>query len=277
MSELVGEFARPAKAARKRRGLWQSLQLPLSAVLLLLLWQGAVTLFNVPVFIVPPPSDVAASLVGMFTGDLLLPNAGVTLFEALAGFAIAVAAGLGFAVLIVESPTCERVIYPYFAGLQSMPKVAIAPLIVIWFGYGLSSKVVLAALLAFFPMLINCVQGLKAADAGRLKLMRALDAPAWQVLRHVRIPYAMPFFLAGLELAGIYSLLGAIVGEFVGAKAGLGYWMMAMNMNVDTSGSFALLVLLAAYGIVLQRFVGWIRRRTLYWAQTDSQARSPRV
>ncbi len=277
MSELVGEFATPAKSARTGRNLWQALQLPLSAVALLALWQAAVTVFDVPVFIVPPPSSVAMSLFEMFRGDLLLPNAGVTLLESLAGFGLAVVAGLVFAVMIVESPTCERVMYPYFAGLQSMPKVAIAPLIVIWFGYGLSSKIVLAALLAFFPMLINCVQGLKAADPGRLKLMRALDAPPLQVLWHVRIPYAMPFFLAGLELAGIYSLLGAIVGEFVGSKAGLGYWMMAMNMNVDTSGSFALLVLLAVYGIVLHRFVAWIRRRTLFWAQTDARSRPERV
>jgi NitT/TauT family transport system permease protein len=150
-----------------------------------------------------------------------------------------------------------------------MPKVAIAPLVVIWFGFGLSSKVVLAALLAFFPMLVNAVEGLRAADSGRLKLMRALDASRWQTLRHVRLPYAMPFFLAGIELAGIYSMLGALVGEFVGAQKGIGYWLMAMNMNVDTSGSFALLALLALYGICLQRLVAAVRRRSLFWAQTD--------
>jgi NitT/TauT family transport system permease protein len=153
-----------------------------------------------------------------------------------------------------------------------MPKVAIAPLIVIWFGFGLTSKIVLAALLAFFPMLVNAVEGLRAADGGRLKLMRSLDASRWQTLRHVRLPYAMPFFLAGVELAGIYSMLGALVGEFVGAQKGIGYWLMAMNMNVDTSGSFALLVLLALYGICLQRGVAVIRRRSLFWAQTQRKA-----
>ena len=246
---------------------WRALQLPFSAVVLLVLWEAVVRGADIPSYILPPPSAIAASLWEILGSPLLYENAVTTLFEALCGFAIAVVLGVFFAVLITESETCARIIYPYFAALQSMPKVAIAPLIVIWFGFGLSSKIVLAALLAFFPMLVNAVEGLRAADSGRLKLMRALDASRWQVLRHVRLPYAMPFFLAGIELAGIYSMLGALVGEFVGAQKGIGYWLMAMNMNVDTSGSFALLVLLALYGVALQRIVAAIRRRSLFWAQ----------
>jgi NitT/TauT family transport system permease protein len=257
---------------RRRRIRWDALQLPLSAIILLALWEGLVRWLGVPEYILPPPSSIAMSLVQVVESPLLYQNAATTLIETICGFGIAIVLGVLFAVLITESETCARIMYPYFAGLQSMPKVAIAPLIVIWFGFGLPSKIVLAALLAFFPMLVNAVEGLRAADSGRLKLMQALDASRWQTLRHVRLPYAMPFFLAGLELAGIYSMLGALVGEFVGAQKGIGYWLMAMNMNVDTSGSFALLVLLALYGITLQRIIGMIRRRTLFWAQTG---RSP--
>jgi NitT/TauT family transport system permease protein len=251
---------------------WRSLQLPASAVALLLVWEAAVRLAGVPDYILPAPSSIGVSLWGILHSKLLYENGLTTLFESVCGFGIAVVLGIGFGVLITESETCARIIYPYFAGLQSMPKVAIAPLIVIWFGFGLTSKIVLAALLALFPMLVNAVEGLRAADGGRIKLMRALDASRWQTLRHVRLPYAMPFFLAGIELAGIYSLLGALVGEFVGAQKGVGYWLMAMNMNVDTSGSFALLVLLALYGIALQRGVAVIRRRSLFWAQTQRRA-----
>jgi NitT/TauT family transport system permease protein len=260
----------------RSRDLWRRMQMPLSAVLLLAVWEGLVRGFAVPVYILPPPSDIAVSLWQIVASPLLYQNALTTFFEALCGFALAVVAGVVFAVLITESETCERIVYPYFAGLQAMPKVAIAPLIVIWFGFGLTSKVVLAALLAFFPMLVNAVGGLRAADTGRLRLMRALDASRWQTLRHVRLPYALPFFLAGVELAGIYSMLGAIVGEFVGAQKGLGYWLMAMNMNVDTSGSFALLVLLALYGMAIQRVIGRIRRRHLFWAEVGKRPRQGR-
>ena len=253
---------------RQRRIRWDALQLPLSAIILLALWEGAVRWAGVPDYILPPPSSIAISLIQVVESPLLYQNAATTLIETICGFGLAIVLGIVFAVLITESETCARIMYPYFAGLQSMPKVAIAPLIVIWFGFGLTSKIVLAALLAFFPMLVNAVEGLRAADSGRLKLMQALDASRWQTLRHVRLPYAMPFFLAGLELAGIYSMLGALVGEFVGAQKGIGYWLMAMNMNVDTSGSFALLVILALYGIGLQRVIGMIRRRTLFWANT---------
>ena len=265
---MSAAIERAPVAIKRRRFRWEALQLPLSAVILLLVWEGLVRWLGVAEYVLPAPSSIAVSLWGILGSPLLYQNAATTFLEAICGFGIAVVLGVVFAVLISESETCARIIYPYFAGLQAMPKVAIAPLIVIWFGFGLPSKVVLAALLAFFPMLVNAVEGLRAADAGRLRMMQALDASRWQTLRHVRLPYAMPFFLAGVELAGIYSMLGALVGEFVGSQKGIGYWLMAMNMNVDTSGSFALLVLLALYGIALQRVIAVIRRRTLFWAQT---------
>jgi len=246
---------------------WGWLLFPVSLGVLLGAWEGLVAWAGVPIYILPPPSMIAGSLVDILGNRLLYENAAVTLLETISGFGLAVVFAVAFAVLITESTLLERILYPYFAALQSMPKVAIAPLVVIWFGFGLSSKIVLAGLLAFFPMLVNAVEGLRAADPGRLKLMRALDASRWQVLRHVRLPYAMPFFLAGIELAGIYAMLGALVGEFVGAQKGIGYWLMAMNMNVDTSGSFALLVLLALYGVGLQALIARVRRRSLFWAQ----------
>jgi NitT/TauT family transport system permease protein len=162
-------------------------------------------------------------------------------------------------------------VYPYFTAIQAMPKIAIAPLIVIWFGYGYPSKIVVAALLSFFPMLVSFVEGLKATDEGRLKLMRAMTATRWQILKLLRIPYALPFVFAGLELGGLYAMLGAIVAEFVGASAGIGNWLIAMNVNLDTSSTFALLVVLAIYGLVFQKLISALRRRTLFWARRDER------
>lgn len=242
------------------------LLLPVSSIVLLVLWELIIYLLHVPNYVVPPPSGIAVAAMRMAQSGLLFDNMMVTLIETIAGFGVALAIASIMAVLISEFRTCERLIYPYVVALQSMPKVAVGPVIVIWFGFGISSKVALSALLAMFPMLVNFVQGLRAADRGRLNLMRALDASRWQILWLVRIPYALSFFLAGLELGAIYAMLGAIVGEFLGSTEGLGNWLMAMNLNLDISGSFALLILLAAYGIALQRLVSILRRRILFWS-----------
>ncbi|MEJ0070918.1 MAG: ABC transporter permease [Pseudomonadota bacterium] len=230
-----------------------------------------------PIFLIPAPSRVAESLYTMVGSGLLFEHFAITFFEALGGFAIAFGCAALFAALITESRLAERVLYLYFTALQAMPKVAIAPLIVIWFGYGFSSKIVLAALMAFFPMLVNFVEGLRAADEGRLKLMRAMDASRWQILRYVKIPYALPFFFAGVELGGLYAMLGAIVAEFVGASAGIGNWLIAMNLNLDTASTFALLLVLATYGMAFQKLISALRKRALFWARSDepvAQARS---
>jgi NitT/TauT family transport system permease protein len=239
--------------------------LPGSFVLLLILWEITVRAFDVPIFIVPPPSRIFVSLWSIIVSGMLFQQFLVTFTEALAGFACAVVAAAIFATLITEWRLGERVLYPYFAALQSMPKVAIAPLIVIWFGYGLGSKIAVAGLLSFFPMLISFVEGLKATDAGRLKLMRALSASRWQTLRYVRIPYALPFVFAGIELGGIYAMLGAIVAEFVGSSAGMGNWLIALNLNLDTATTFALLIVLSLYGIGFQKLIATVRRRALFW------------
>lgn len=244
---------------------------PLSFVLLIALWEIVVRAFDVQVFIVPAPSSVFKSLVTMTTSGLLLKHFLITFGEAVCGFAIAVSVAAVLAALITESKFVERIIYPYFTAIQSMPKIAIAPLIVIWFGYGYASKIVVAALLSFFPMLVSFVEGLKATDEGRLKLMRAMTASRWQILKLVRFPYALPFVFAGIELGGLYAMLGAIVAEFVGASAGIGNWLIAMNVNLDTSSTFALLVVLAVYGLVFQKLISMVRRRALFWARRDER------
>ena len=243
------------------------LLLPLSLVIVLVGWEVLVRLLAVPQFILPPPSRVFVSLYAIIGNGLLLKHFFVTFKEAVGGFLLAGSAAAVFAVLITHSRIAERVLYPYFTAIQAMPKIALAPLVIIWFGYGMTSKLVLAGLLAFFPMLVNFVEGLRSTDPGRLRMMRAMNASRWQVLRYVRIPYALPFFLAGIEIGGLYAMLGAIVGEFVGSSAGIGNWLMALNVTLDTATTFALLLALAAYGVAFQKLVVLLRKRVLFWAR----------
>lgn len=268
-SDIATSSTTPRGSFRSSR-LADALMLPASFIALLVIWEIVVRVFNVPIFVVPAPSRVLELLVTMMTSGLLLSQFLVTFTEAIAGFAIALVVAAVFAVVMTEWQRAERLLYPYFTALQSMPKVAIAPLIVIWFGYGLPSKIVVAALLSFFPMLVSFTEGLKATDEGRLKLMRGMSATRWQTLRYVRIPYALPFVFAGIELGGLYAMLGAIVAEFVGSSAGIGNWLIAMNVNLDTSSTFALLVVLALYGIAFQKLIAFARNRTLFWARPGS-------
>ncbi len=138
---------------------------------------------------------------------------------------------------------------------QAMPKVALAPLIIIWFGLGLTSKVVSAALVAFFPLMVNTIVGLRSADEDRINLMRSLAATRWQIFWMLQLPNAMPYIFAGLEIAMIFALIGAIVAEFVGAQAGLGMLMQSMNFTMDVAGQFSVLLILSVLGLMLNGLV----------------------
>jgi len=155
---------------------------------------------------------------------------------------------------------------------QSMPKVALAPLVVVWFGLGIASKVVSAALIAFFPLLVNTVVGLRSADEDRVDLMRSLDASELQIFWMLRVPSALPFVMAGLEVAMVLSLVGAIVGEFVGAEAGLGMLIQSRNFSMDVAGEFAVLFILAVMGLLLNSVLVSVRRRVLFWDPSQKAA-----
>jgi NitT/TauT family transport system permease protein len=256
---------RPAPPAREARRGYDNLLLPVSLAILLGAWEAAVRLLDIPSYIVPAPSAAAVALLRILQGGLFWANFGITLLETFVGFFSAFAVAMLVAIVITESRLAEKLIYPYLAALQSMPKIAIAPLVVLWFGFGLESKFVLSGLLCFFPMVVNFISGLRAADALQLRLLRVLDASVLQVVWLVRLPSALPFILVGAELGAIYAMLGAIVGEFIGAKGGIGYWLMQMNAIMDTSGSFALLFILAVYGMLIQWGMGFARRKLLFW------------
>jgi NitT/TauT family transport system permease protein len=234
-----------------------------------LLWEAIVRVFRIPPFLAPAPTAVAASLAGGIRTHLYVEHFGVTLYEALAGFLIAGASGIVIGAVIAQFRLVERTLYPYLVALQTMPKIAIAPLIVVWFGFDTSSKVVIAATVAFFPVLVNVVVGLKTIDAGKLELMRSLRATRWQTFRLVQFPHALPFVFAGLDVAIVFSVLGAIVGEFVGAQRGLGNLILQFNMTLDIAGVFAVLIMLSLMGVALHLIMQAIQRRIIFWAEPD--------
>jgi NitT/TauT family transport system permease protein len=243
--------------------------IPAVFVAFIALWEWAVRQWSVPAYIAPAPSAVARSLAGGIQSGVYLEHFWVTLYETLAGFAIAAVAGISAGAIIAQFRLVERTVYPYLVALQTLPKIAIAPLIIVWAGFGLSSKIIIAALVAFFPVLVNVIVGLKTIDPSKLELMRSLRASRWQVFRLVTFPNALPFDFAGLDIAVVFSVLGAIVGEFVGAQSGLGNLILQFNVSLDIAGVFAVLILLAVLGIALHLVMQAIQRRVIFWAQPD--------
>ncbi len=242
---------------------------PLVLVVVVVAWEGIVRAWRIPEFLVPAPSAIGRALAAGLSSGLYLEHFWITLYESLLGFAIAAAAGIACGTVIAQFRVVERTLYPYLVALQTLPKIAIAPLLIVWLGFGLSSKVVIAALVAFFPILVNVIVGLKTVDASKLDLMRSLAASRWQTFRYVAFPHALPFVFAGLDIAIVFSVLGAIVGEFVGSQRGLGNLILQFHMSLDIAGMFAVLLLLAALGVGLHLVIQAIQRRVIFWAQAD--------
>lgn len=228
-------------------------------------WEAAVWFFAVPKIVLPPPSAIVLALIEALGSSEFHWNLLITLWEIVAGFALGALGGLLLGFLVALSPLAERLVYPYIVAFQTLPKVAVAPIIVIWFGYGLSSKIIITATIAFFPLLANTIMGLRAAPADQIEMLVSCTATRWQVFRMVRLMAALPYIFVGLDVAIVLSVIGAIVGEFVGAKAGLGFMLMQKNFNFDMAGTFAILVVLSLIGVALHAIVQTVQRRVIFW------------
>lgn len=237
---------------------------------LLLVWEFVPASLNVSKLLLPPPSAIARSLWLIYDRGLLVDNFLVTLIEALSGFAIGSLAAIFFAFIVTRSLLIERMLMPYLVGLQALPKVALAPLVVVWVGIGIESKILIAAVISFFPVLINAIVGFSTVEAEKIDLMRSLVASRWQQFRIVIFPNSLPFIFAGLNVAIVLSITGALVGEFIGADRGLGNLLMQLNYNMDISGMFAVLVVLALLGILLYALVRFLHVRFVFWAKPDN-------
>lgn len=254
----------------------------LSALLLiavLCFWEFGSRAFGVPKFLVPPLTDVLAALwqglsAGLLARDGYWYHGFITLSEILLGFGIGSAIGLALGVAISQNRVLEALIQPYVAAFQSIPKIAIVPIVIMWLGYGISSKVTIVCMLTFFPVLVTSVAGFKAVDQDRIDLLRSLSATPWQIFRKAKLPSALPYVFAGLDMAAAFAVVGAIVGEFVGAQAGLGVLILQADAQMDTGGSFAVLVVLSLIGIALTKALGMVRRRVLHWMPAEKSERS---
>jgi NitT/TauT family transport system permease protein len=235
-------------------------------------WEAIVRALDVPVFILPPPSKVAVALYRGLASGVYLSHLRVTLLETILGFVAGSALGFVLGTAVAMNRYVDYFLYPYIVMFQSLPKVALAPLIVIWFGLGLSSKVINAALIAFFPLLVNTMVGLRSTDEDRISLMRSLAASEGQIFWMLRLPNALPFVMAGLDIAMIFALIGAIVAEFVGATSGLGMLIQSMNFTMDVSGQFSVLLILSVVGLLLNRAILLVRRRVLFWDPSEKSA-----
>jgi ABC-type nitrate/sulfonate/bicarbonate transport system permease component len=214
-------------------------------------------------FLVPSPAEIAASL--WENRSLLTENAWVTLREVLLGFACAVLAGLGFAAVMHLSQTLRRTSYPLLIASQTIPIVAIAPILVVWFGYGIGPKLTIVALICFFPITINTLDGLRSVDPDAVKLMRSLDASRWQVLRRVEAPSALPYAFSGARLAAVFTTIGAVFGEWAGSSSGLGHMILTDGAQLETARQFAAFVVLSAIALALFGLVALAERRIVTW------------
>jgi len=203
---------------------------------------------------------------------MLLGHTWVTLEEVLLGFGLSLSGGVVLAVLIAYSRTLERSIYPLVIASQTIPIIAIAPLLLIWVGYGVGPKVIVVALIAFFPIVVNTVDGLKSADRDMINLMRTLGASRWQIFTKVQVPTSLPFLFSGVRVAIAVSVIGAVIGEWVGSSQGLGYLMIRSKPQFLTERVFAAIFILSVMGVGLFLIVGLVERYMIPWHRRERLA-----
>ncbi|RAH96765.1 ABC transporter permease [Acuticoccus sediminis] len=254
--------ARPFRWLRVPRGLLTAAGVVFAALLLL---EIGTRIGVVPRFLIPQPSAVLVALFEGLANGHLVYHAGVTTFEALSGFAIACVLGLVLAVLIAEVRLMERAVYPWLVAIQATPKIALAPLFIIWFGFGVSSKIAVATMICLFPVLVTTITGLHATPPGLIETARSMGASRWQVLRYIRFPSALPHIFAGFSLASVFAFTGAIVGEFIGASAGLGHLVLEANSRIRLDEAFAALIVVALLGLAFFYAIDFASRRLLTW------------
>ncbi|GAB4391129.1 MAG: ABC transporter permease [Kiloniellaceae bacterium] len=220
----------------------------------LALWQALVWLTGVPAFILPDPLRVAATMIAQH--DLILQHAGVTILEVLLGIALGTLLGAVTALQLMMSRRALRFVLPLLVFSQAVPVFALAPLLTLWLGYGLGSKIAMAVLIIYFPVASNFLDGLRHSDAGLIEMGRSFGASKLQLLFRIRLPAALPSLASGLRLAAVYAPIGAVIGEWVGASQGLGYLMLLANGRAKTDLMFAALFVLALFTVVLHKAIG---------------------
>jgi NitT/TauT family transport system permease protein len=235
----------------------------ITLIALLLIWQAATYLFRIPEYLLPPPTAIITDMAANWR--LLADASVVTIGEVAAGFVLSVLIGVPLAALLSASLAVEKAIYPIIVGSNTVPKVALAPLLLAWFGFGITPKIVIVVLVTFFPIVINSVVGFKSLPPQMYYLARSMGASGAELFWLFRIPNALPSIFAGLKVASVLSVIGAVVAEFVGSDSGLGYAMMVATSDLNIARQFAAILLLSVIGTIFFWLIGRVERLLLPW------------
>ena len=257
-------------------------------VFLVLLWKLALWNEWVSDTIIPHPEDVVASFVDLVFSDIIWDDTAATLWETVAGFLLGAVIALALAVPSGLWDTMRRMLHPYAIGLQVTPRIAVAPIIIAWAGFGYSSKIWIAAIIAFFPIYVNALTGILTVDEESREMFRSLGASRWQSFSRLVVPSSMPIMFAGLKTAAGLALVGAVVGEFISAQRGLGVLVQQFSYQLAVDDAFAVILILTIMGLLLFALMEWLERVTVFWLhdarlvartrrrQARAQKRSPR-
>ncbi len=249
----------PVRLARR---LWPPL---LFLAILIGLWKLALALEYVSESILPQPEDIAVSFYELAGSEFVWDDAAATLWESVAGFGLGAALGLALAIPSGLSPIMRQMLNPYAVALQVTPRIAIAPLIIAWAGFGYSSKIWIAAIIAFFPVYVNALTGILTVDEDAREMFRSLGAGRRQTFVHLMVPASLPVMFAGLKTAAGLALVGAVVGEFISAQRGLGVLVQQFSSQLAIADAFAVILMLMGLGLILYGFMEWLERTTVFW------------
>jgi len=232
-------------------------------ILILVIWEAACRGFDLPDFILPMPSRIIS--VAVFQAPMLLPHAATTAMEVLVGILLSLTVAVPLAMIMFARPAVENAIAPFLVASQAVPVFAIAPLLVIWLGYGIASKVLMAAVIIFFPITVSLLEGFKSCDSEFRILFQLMGAGFWKTMRLLYWPWALPHFFAGLKVGVSVATIGAVIGEWVGAQQGLGYLMIQANARLKVDLVFAAILWLSVMGVSLWILVGYLEKKVITW------------
>jgi NitT/TauT family transport system permease protein len=238
-----------------------------SLAVFLIAWDFAITWGEIPQYLLPRPVDVIVAFWNGYYGGMFWPHLFTTLYQVVVGYFIGCTAALLLGAAVAEWRSIERIVVPYVVALQSTPKVALAPLLIVWLGFGVESKIAMVVLICFFPVFVNSVAGFRSANPDMIDLLRVFSASRWHIFMNVKVPAALGTIFAGLQIAVVLALIGAVVGEFVTSRRGLGFLIQSSTLNFDVPLMFAAIISLSLIGIAGTSIVKFAYRKTVFWEQ----------
>jgi NitT/TauT family transport system permease protein len=277
MSSVAAGQAQRRTASRDRRRVLLTKLVPwistlMSVVLLVVIWKLVIAIFDVSPFVLPQPEDVVGGVKELVNSNGFWSDVRVTLTETIVGFLIALVLGIVLGTILGRVVWLEQAMRPVIVASQVVPKVALIPLFIIWFGFGITSKIIIVAMLAFFPILLNVILGVRSVDTGHRDVMRSLNASRWDTFRRLEYPSTLPYILAGMEVGIVFAVVGAVVGEYLGGDQGLGFRIVTSLNNLKAEELFAVILVLTLFGFLLYLAVVALKRFLIPWhdSTTDS-------